>query len=363
MQRLREQQITELARKITFPPLNITSWKKPPTFQSADAKRKYRPDAVIEICWENKPYLLIAEIAGQASPKLIEQAIHQVKKYVSVAQASNKSTRYYPLLIAPYLSEERLELLIAEQISGLDLSGNGVVIVPGKIFVYRSGAANKFPSNALIKNVFRGVSSIVPCVFFAKPEYASVNEVWQAITERSGTTTLATVSKVLKTLGEELLIARTDEGIRLLDGNGLLKNLRTNYRRPAITQTRLGKVADLPEACAKMVENAKKKGILWAMDETNRYAVMPSGNAITRVYAEDINKLLTGIELRQTDRFANLELIETREPTIYFDRRREPDEGVYYISPLQVYLELASGGKREQDTAEKIAAGLLKFRY
>lgn len=363
MDRLRENQIAELAQKIAFPPLKIVGWQKEPRWESSDAQRRYRPDAVVEIRWENKPYLFVAEMVGQASPKTLQQAIAQVKTYISVAQTRDKSTRYYPLLIAPYLSQERLELLTAEQVSGFDLSGNGVVVVPGKLFVYRSGAVNNFPSNAPIKNVFRGVSSIVPRVFFAKPQFETVSDVFKEIGKRSGRITFATVSKVLKTMEEEFLIARTNESIRLLDGKGLLKNLRENYRRPSTDRTLLGKVADLAIARAQMTNNADKGGFLYAIDEPNRYTVIPSNNTMTRLYTQDMDRLLMGVKFDQTERFANLKIIETQEQTVYFDRRVEPLEKVFYTSPLQVYLELASGGKREAEMAEQIAGGLLNFKY
>lgn len=44
---------------------------------------------------------------------------------------------------------------------------------------------------------------------------------------------------------------------------------------------------------------------------------------------------------------------------IYFDRRRDANDGIFYTSPLQVYLELAVGGKREQETAAQSAERFL----
>jgi hypothetical protein len=38
-------------------------------------------------------------------------------------------------------------------------------------------------------------------------------------------------------------------------------------------------------------------------------------------------------------------------------------DGVRYISPIQAYLELASGGKREQQAAEPLRRDILGFNY
>lgn len=362
MKKATTNNLAQLARNINFPPLKFKNWTDSPSFEFDWNERSFRPNSVVEIEWEGKSYKFIVEIKQQATPKLLDEAIYQLKKYVSAVQNLNKSEKYYPLLIAPYLSEERLERLTMENISGLDLSGNGAIIVPGKLFVYRFGAKNKFPSNAPIKNVFRGTSSIIPRVFLSKPEYSSVNEVLDEITNRSGKTTIGTVSKVLKTLEEELIISRKD-GIRLIDAGSLLKNLRENYRRPTVEKRIFGKADDLDDTLLQMSENAERKDFLFAVNEPRRYSVMPSSNAVTRVYTENINKSLSEVDFSEEERFSNLEIIETQDPTVYFDRRYELAPGYYYTSPFQVYLELANGGKREKETAEQIAEGLLNFRY
>jgi hypothetical protein len=60
----------------------------------------------------------------------------------------------------------------------------------------------------------------------------------------------------------------------------------------------------------------------------------------------------------QTDRFPNLELLETEDETVYFDARQKGD--VWWASPVQVYLELMAGDKRDQETAEQVKSCILK---
>lgn len=362
MKKATADNLAELARNINFPPLKFKSWNDEPSFEFGINEGNFRPDALVEIEWQGKSYQFIVEFKRQATPKIIDEAVYQLKRNISLVQNLNKSEKYYPLLIAPFLSEERLERLASENISGLDLSGNGSIIVPGKLFVYRYGGKNKFPSNAPIKNVYRGTSSIIPRVFFAQPEFQSVTEVLEEITTRSGKTTIATVSKVLKTLEEELLISRK-EGVRLMDGRSLLKNLRENYQKPTIEQRMLGKVEDLDNTLIQLSENSAENKILYAIDKPRRYAVMGTDSSATRVYTENISSSLLESNFSETSRFPNLEIIQTSDPTVYFDRRYEMASAAYYTSPLQVYLELANGGKREKETAEQIEEGLLNFRY
>ena len=89
-----------------------------------------------------------AEIRAQSTPKILRQALYEIK-------ASARSTGMNPMIIAPYLDREALTVLEREEVSGVDLCGNGVIIVPGRLYVERSGQRNQFPSSAPIKSIYR----------------------------------------------------------------------------------------------------------------------------------------------------------------------------------------------------------------
>jgi hypothetical protein len=68
--------------------------------------------------------------------------------------------------------------------------------------------------------------------------------------------------------------------------------------------------------------------------------------------------LLEQLPGSQADRFPNLELIETEDETVYFDARH--DGNSWWASPVQVYLELMTGDKRDRETAEQVKSLLLR---
>lgn len=353
--RLTDGEIQNLIREIDFQPLKITVAKTKAAESSGGA--------TLDVRWKNSSRKFIAEILRQATPKQIETGMLRLENLAKAGRGSGRQTQkedLYPILIAPYLNEKTLERLLEAEISGIDLSGNGVVIVPDKLFVYRAGAKNKFLSTAPIKNVFRGTSSLVARVLLAKPEYENVGEVLDEITTRGGRTTFSTVSKVLKTLEEELIVGR-GEKIRLIDARKLLDALRENYRRPEARRTVRGKVGDLQKALKRISKNAEAKGVLYALDDPAKYVVMPQGASPARIYAESLDALLDGVDFTETNRFPDVELIETDERSVYFDRRKT--EGLYRIAPLEVYLKLSSEGKREQETAAEMVKNLVGFKY
>jgi len=64
--------------------------------------------------------------------------------------------------------------------------------------------------------------------------------------------------------------------------------------------------------------------------------------------------------LLEDDRFATVRLIETTDPTAYFDTRIVG--GTKRVAPIQLYLELANGTKRERDISDTIRARILSER-
>jgi hypothetical protein len=59
--------------------------------------------------------------------------------------------------------------------------------------------------------------------------------------------------------------------------------------------------------------------------------------------------------LEETSRFPNVEFLETDDDFIYFDARDN-----LAASPVQTYLELMRGDKRERETAEQVRKALLR---
>ncbi|MDP3286623.1 MAG: hypothetical protein Q8M56_19500, partial [Desulfobacterales bacterium] len=171
---------------------------------------------------------------------------------------------------------------------------------------------------------------------------------------------LSTVSKVLKTLEEDLIISRKDT-IRLLQPDKLLEKLDENFVLPNMKERLRLKVPEDRGPLRKLLLNLSRKlGLPLAasgMSSVGQYAVMQRGDMLS-VYCPCIEKLLSLLPGSQTDRFPNLELIETDDETVYFDSRNKGD--FRWASPVQVYFELMTGDKRDKETAEQVMSFILK---
>ena len=143
----------EIARRLNEGQISLP----PAIFQVADRETNTgagRVDTIIWISWGEQREEFAVEFKAMWTPKIIREAMYRVK-------AAAQDMRLNPMIIVPYLNEERLRELERENVSGVDLCGNGVVIVPEKLFIFRTGNPNQFPSSAPIKNIYRRNSSMV----------------------------------------------------------------------------------------------------------------------------------------------------------------------------------------------------------
>jgi hypothetical protein len=349
--------IEQLRRgKISLPPLSFRFLEVQP---KADGNR--RLDAFVEASWRDSTARFAVECKSISTPKAFQDGLNLMKS-LSLPKG------YRPMIIMPFLSEQQLQGLEREGISGIDLCGNGVVIVPGKFAVFRSGEKNLFPSSAPIKNIYRKNSSMVGRVFLARSVYDTVQEICSEINQRNMLVqrwdkrpmSLSTVSKSLKNLEEDLIVERKGI-IRLLQPDKLLEKLSANYVPPKIRERVRLKVssesATIEELLLKQSEALNLPLVAAGTSSVAQFAVMQRGDLLS-VYCPRLEMLLERLSGSQSDRFPNLELIETEDETVYFDARQEGK--FWWASPVQVYLELMVGDKRDRETAEQVKSFLLR---
>ena len=171
---------------------------------------------------------------------------------------------------------------------------------------------------------------------------------------------LSTVSKSLKTLEGDLIIDRK-EMIRLLQPDKLLEKLSQNYIATNIkSKIRLKVQAEgetLRQLLRKLSQEIGIPIVATGTSSVGQYAVMQRGDLFS-VYCPSLELLAERLPGSRTDRFPNLEIFETDDETVYFDARN--DEGFWWASSVQAYLELMSGDKRDKETAEQVRSLILK---
>jgi hypothetical protein len=352
-----EREMIEQLRmgKVSLPPLSFRLLKG-----ELQAGRDSRFDALVEASWGERIAKFAVECKSLSTPKAFLDGLNRLK-------TSLLPKSFLPLLFLPFLGERQLKELEREKISGIDLCGNGVVVVPEMFSVFCSGEKNRFTSSAPIKNIYRKNSSMVARVFLLRSRYETVQDVLAEINLRNllvnrwdkKAMSLSTVSKALKTLQEDLIISREDS-IRILQPDKLLQKLSENYAPPNVKERIRLKVPEgigmIGNLLRKESQALKLPLAATGISSVGRYAVMQRMDILS-VYCPRLDMLLERLPGSQSDRFPNLELIETGDETAYFDGRQEGN--FCWASPVQVYLELMAGDKRDLETAEQVKSYII----
>jgi hypothetical protein len=342
--------------QLTFPPLEVMELRLPPN--GAPPGTAFQLDALLTVSWHNRTYRFGVATKRLWTPKSISDAMEEARENAGVAGIN-------PLILVPYLSEEWLQTLEDQDVSGIDFCGNGVVLVPDELLVLRTGFPNRFRWEGTIKNVYRKTSSVVARAFLLVPQFNSVKGALEEIRKRGGETTTATISKVSKSMEADLVIerARGDSPVarrlRLLQPEKLLDFLAANYVPPEVNRTFRGRCELQPEALrerlAKMAASIGERVVLTGASSVEAYAKMAQ-EPMQSFYCTDIDKIVTNMDgdIQETDHFANVTFQETRDDFVYFDRRAG-----LVSSPIQAYLELVKGDNREKETADQVRRVIL----
>jgi len=328
--------------------------------QSCNLVKSFDIDAIIEFSIQDGPSFKAAtELLSISTPKTVSQKARVLKNL----SFEIKDPNLIPMIIAPYISKKESKLLVNEKISWIDLSGNMNIKIPPTIYIERTGKPNKFPDTSPIKKIYEGTSSLVCRALILNPEgFSSLFEIVNYINERNASITIATVSKVLKSLEEELIVNRTESKIILKKPNILLDNLAEGYsnylkrRRDRKFRYDLDNFKEL-EA---LFENyqieyaycgfyaAKRKNLGIAEQITILIKSM-----------EKVKKALkrNSITASPDEEYGQVTFIETSNPCVWFNIQEEPFNNT--VDDLELYLEMINDKPRGPKIAEQLKERIL----
>lgn len=282
----------------------------------------------------------------------------------------NLPPKVYPLLVLPFLSQDRINFLEKNRFSGLDYCGNLILIVPEQNWYIRAtGNANIFqPQKTEIKNPYRGKSALVARSLLLCPHFRKLEDLHRSITQMGGEISLSLVSRTVQKLDEDA-ITRPNKGhkIWLVQPAKLLQGLLqyTSSSKPRLLwQGRVSLTGNplLRHLFALSGENKQRLAVT-GLGSAQRHVNLAMEKTV-RVYVElerSFEPLLADLSPRETTRFPDLEIYAAPDETVYFNTDNEPVGGtiVRWASLLQTYLEMQSGDARLQDSAAPLKERIL----
>jgi hypothetical protein len=338
---------------INFAPLKFKQIQIEPQLDRVDAVA----DAIIEARFGNLPLKFMVEVQGSLTPKLLLASAARIARSAKIYKTN-------PLLLVPFLSEENCRILQELQVSCIDLCGNGILIIPGKIFIERTGSANLFKEERSIKNVYRNESSIVGRTFLLVPIFDSLKQLEETIQLLNGHLRKSTISKVVSSLERDLIVTKDGRLVRLIQPDKLLDALKDNYRPPKTVKKIKGKLKESWSSFRKKIDfEVYAHGSQLCQtgrSSVNLYATMAE-DKLTSFYTDIDPEWLLELgkaDYIETERFPDFEITQVEESFPFFDQRTI--EGFQMASPIQCYLELAKGDKRQQEVSEQVKELILR---
>jgi len=321
-------------------------------FPSLGASQDQGIDALIEakIPGEQDLFRFAVQCKSRSTPDAFETALLK-------AEAAAAKFERRPLVLIPYLSPEKIQQLENRKASGIDLCGNGVIIVPGQVYIVRTGNPNAYKDSRPLSNPYQGKSSLVARVLLNKQHWTSLQEISAAIEIAGAKLSQPQISKAVHALEEERVIQRKNKTIISVDRVRLLRELAKDWRSN-ITKRSYFRVQDRKHWQANLAN--VEAWVVTGESSVTRYASFSEGGPI-QIAVRDLAQVqaLLQCQPESIPSFADLELIESTTDGYFFDNRLD-EQGIRWASPLQTWLELQAGDARQKEAAQDIYKNLLQ---
>jgi len=315
-----------------------SAWSVEGASQNGTAGRRGRLDGRIVIDAPN----VFATLAVEAKRSLAPRDVAGL--FGSVGRTLRALAPDIPILVvAPWLSPRTRELLTAEGVNYLDMTGNALVRLENPAVFIQSQGADRDPSPAPRgKARARGpkAARLIRTLVDVRPPYG--------VRDLAGATGLAPgyVSRLLDVLDDDALVERTRRGgVGSVDIAGLLRRwaesyevFRSNDARPHLAargaQDALVRLAELPATLRTAVTGSFAAVRLSAV----------AGPALLTVYSDDVTAVADALDLIPADQGANVALLRPFDEVVW--QRTDDDGGVRYAAPSQVAVDCLTGSGR-----------------
>lgn len=321
------------------------SWEVGPTARAEFQMGGARVDAAIDIRASNDTLTtMVVAVKRGFGPRDVDRLLTGVGRTLKLL-----SPNIPILLVTPWLSPRTRELLAAEGMNYLDLTGNALIRLEHPTVYIETQGALKDPSpppkgKARVQGPKAG--RLIRLLVDVRPPYG-VRELAAA-----GGIAFSYVSRVLDTLDDEALIDRSARGrVESVDVPRLLRRWAQTY-----DVFRSNKVARFlaPNGAAGVLERlASVEGTVAVTGSFAAARLAPvAAPALLAVYATEVQTLVDALGLIPADQGANVALLTPFDPVV-FERTMEIG-GVSYAARSQVVVDCLTGNGRMPAEGEAV---------
>ncbi len=297
-------------------------------------------DGAIDVRGSNGTFTTLAVEAKQSfAPRDVERLLG------GLARVLRTIVHNVPVLVvAPWLSPRTQELLEAEGMNFIDLTGNALVKLDNPALYVRSAGARRNPEPTLQGPArVRGpkAARLVRLLADVRPPYG-VRDIASAAELTAGY-----VSRLLDALDRQALIERSRRGaVDSVDVPGLMRWWAESYdvfrnNQPATFLSPTGAA----HALAQLATCEAREGRVAVTGSFAAGRIAPVAAAtLLLAYCEDVSRVADSLELLPADDGGNVVLLRPFDPVVY--EHTSEISGVTYVAPSQVVVDCLTGTGR-----------------
>lgn len=303
-------------------------------------------------------YQLIVEVKSDGAPRHVRSGVFQLMGYVAHLHQLGQTEmgeRWIPMFASPYLSPQSRAICMDHDVAYLDLVGNAHLAF-GDVYIDRAVAGEPKSETRSLRSIFTPKAAAILRVMLSDPDRP-----WRVVelAERARTS-LGHVSNVRKALLSRELIEKRDEGVVLINPDGLLRMWRDNYRRPRGHRNKWythfhGRKLD-ERLRGELNPHRHAPRAVYSLNSAAGWLAPFVRDGTHSFYADEQGRQLLQdvLELSPAVIGPNVALCEPSDDTL-FDDAVEPSPGIFCTSPVITYLDLWNGNERQREAASHLA--------
>lgn len=294
-------------------------------------------DPVINLRGSNTTATFIVEARQAVSPRDVERLMAGLSRMLRTL------ARVSVLVVAPWLSARTQEVLRAEEINYIDLTGNAWMRSEQPVIFIRTVGATRNPEPAHREPTrLRGAKAgrLVRALIDVQPPYG-VRDLAQATGLNPGY-----VSRLLDALDREALVDRSNRGeVTAVDYQALLLRWTETYQ--VFTSNKVSRFI-APEGASQALTRLRSLETSVPFALTGSFAAVRrapvAAPALLAAYVDEQAVLVDALNLLPADEGANVVLLRPYDSAVW--ARLELDDGLTYAAPSQVVADCLTGTGR-----------------
>ncbi|MDP2719747.1 MAG: type IV toxin-antitoxin system AbiEi family antitoxin [Dehalococcoidia bacterium] len=312
-----------------------------------------RVDLIVKVNINGRLLSLLVEFKSLGEPRMVRMAIQQLREYSSLTENA------YPVVAAPYISEDTANLCKQNKVGYIDLAGN-CFLTFHRVYIERKYYPNPIIEKRRVRSIFSPKSSRILRVMLNYPQRRPWG-VWELAKEAN--VSIGLVSKVKERL-LDLEYISGDKYLSVIRPVELLEEWASNYSFKKNKIYDYFSFDDIKDIERKLSEYCKQQTIPYALTLFSGAALVAPFSRYTRGFAyvgNNISEVADKLGLKEVTSGPNISILEPYDEGVFYGSNENDDVSV--VSDIQLYLDLIGFKGRGEESAKFLLEQRIKPKW